>query len=141
MVPKSVFDVYSSTPLPKKLGIKARSVVALVGAPEGFEETLGELPEGVVLREQPHGQPDLTLWFTKSRKDLEHGIEQMGALADKGGLWIAWPKKSSGVTSDLSQNVVREVGLAAGLVDYKICSIDQTWSALRFTRRESKPKA
>jgi hypothetical protein len=126
--------------LPKKLGIKPGSVVALVGAPDGFEETLGELPEGVVLLRQLRGQPDVTLWFTRSRKDLDQGIERMGAFAEGGGLWIVWPKKSSGVTTNVSQGVVREVGLAAGLVDYKVCSIDETWSGLRFTRRKLKSK-
>jgi hypothetical protein len=133
-------DGYAGTPLPKKLGIRASSVVALVGAPDGFEETLGELPEGVVLRRQLRGQPDVTLWFTRSRKDLDQGIERMGAFAEGGGLWIVWPKKSSGVTTNVSQGVVREVGLAAGLVDYKVCSIDETWSGLRFTRRKLKSK-
>lgn len=126
--------------MPKKLGIKPGSVVALVGAPDGFEETLGELPEGVVLLRQLRGQPDVTLWFTRSRKDLDQGIERMGAFAEGGGLWIVWPKKSSGVTTNVSQGVVREVGLAAGVVDYKVCSIDETWSGLRFTRRKLKSK-
>jgi len=140
VVPDSVMAPYKGTPLPKKLGIKASSMVALVGAPDGFEETLGELPEGVVLRRQLRGQPDVTLWFTRSRKDLDQGIERMGAFAEGGGLWIVWPKKSSGVTTNVSQGVVREVGLAAGLVDYKVCSVDETWSGLRFTRRKLKSK-
>lgn len=138
VVSKSVFDVYLGTPLPKKLGIKTNAVVSLVGAPEGFEGTLGELPEGVALRRHASDQADITLWFPESREDLEREAGQMGAFADRGGLWIAWAKKSSGVASDLSQTVVRKVGLAAGLVDFKICSIDATWSGLRFTRRKRK---
>ena len=117
VVPRSLFDVYASTPLPKKLGIKANSVVVLVDAPEGFEGTLGELPEGVILRRHAHSRCDVTLWFVKSRSDLERRIERMGIFAEEGGLWIVWPKKSSGIASDLSQRAVREVGLAAGLVD------------------------
>jgi len=140
VVPGSLMAGYSGKPLPTKLGIKANSVVGLVGAPEGFEETLGELPEGVVLRRRARGRRDLTLWFTKSRKDLERRIERMSAFAHKGGLWIVWPKRSSGTTTDLTQAVVREVGLAAGLVDYKICAIDETWSGLRFTRRKGKAR-
>jgi hypothetical protein len=140
VVPGSLMAGYAGKPLPKKLGIKANSVVALVAAPEGFEQTLGALPEGVVLRRQARGRPDVTLWFTKSRKDLQRRIERMGAFAGQGGLWIIWPKKSSGIASDLSQAVVREVGLAAGLVDYKICAIDETWSGLLFTRRKDKPE-
>jgi len=139
VVPDSVFAAYAGTPLPKKLGIKANSVVALVGAPEGFEETLGELPEGVVLHrstdERPDAAPDLAMWFATSREEVEGRIEEMGAFADKGCLWIAWPKKASGVESNLSQNVVRQIGLASGLVDYKVCAIDATWSGLCFTQR------
>lgn len=137
IVPKSLMDGYSGTPLPKKLGIRANAVVALVNAPEGFEETLGELPEGALLCREIRDQPDVTLWFTRSREELQRRVEQMGEYAATGGLWIAWPKKSSGVVSDLSQTVVREVGLAAGLVDFKVCAIDATWSGLRFTRRKS----
>jgi CheY-like chemotaxis protein len=137
VVPQSSFEGYSGTPLPEKLGIKANSAVALVGAPRGFEATLGELPPGAVLRRQARGHCDLIVWFTRSRRDLERRLPKMGALARKGGLWIAWPKKSSGVASDLSQALVRKLGLAAGLVDYKVAAIDATWSGLRFARRKS----
>jgi hypothetical protein len=140
VVPSSRMIGYLGKPLPKKLGIKANSVVALIGAPEGFEETLAELPEGVVLRRHVRGRRDVTLWFNRSRKELERHIERMSHFAEKGGLWIVWPKKSSGVVTDLSQTVVREVGLGGGLVDYKVCSIDQTWSGLLFTRRKDKSK-
>ena len=136
VVPRSTFEAYAGTPLPKKLGIKASSVVALIGAPEGFEDTLGELPAGVVLRRKdpdPHG---VNLWFVRSRQELEEQIEEMGLFAAGGGLWIAWPKKASGVISDLSQTVVRRTGLDSGLVDFKICSIDTTWSGLRFSQRK-----
>ena len=138
VVPKSLLEGYSGTPLPKKLGIKADSVVALIGAQTGFEQLLAELPDGVVLRRGARGRSDLTIWFTKSRGDLERRVVRLGSAAGSGGLWIAWPKKSSGVATDLSQVVVRKVGLASGLVDYKVCSIDATWTGLRFTRRKSK---
>jgi len=129
---------YSGTPLPKKLGIKPSTVVALIGAPQGFEETLGALPDGVTLRHQARGKPDLLIWFVKSRKELERRIERLGGLAGKGGLWVAWPKKASGASTDVSETIVRKRGLAVGLVDYKICAIDHTWSGLRFARRKSK---
>ena len=138
VVPDSVMAPFRGTPLPKKLGIKPDSVVALVSAPDGFEDTLGELPEGVTVRRQARQPLDLTLWFVRSRKDLEHRIDKMRNFAQSGGLWIVWPKKASGIASDLSQTVVREVGLGAGLVDFKVCSVDETWSGLRFTRREQK---
>lgn len=136
VVPGSLFDVYAGTPLPNKLGIKAGSTVALVDAPDGFETTLGELPDGVVLSREIAGPPDVTLWFTRSRQELEEGVAGMGAVAGAGRLWIIWPKKASGVVSDLSQNVVRQTGLASGLVDFKICSVDATWSGLCFTWRK-----
>ncbi len=136
VVPRSRLDGYAGTALPKKLGIKAGSVVALAGPPPGFEDTLGELPQGAVLRKGARGPSDVTIWFTKSSKDLERRIQQMATRTKSGVLWIAWPKKASGLKTDLSQVVVRKVGLAAGIVDYKICSIDDTWSGLLFTKRK-----
>jgi hypothetical protein len=134
--PGSVFAAYARTPLAQKLGIKAQeSTIVLVSAPADLIGKLGELPDGVELRQAAVAGGDLSLWFTRSRAELEEGIDAMAAGMGEGRLWIAWPKKASGVASDLSQPVVRQVGLAAGLVDYKICSIDQTWSALLFTRR------
>lgn len=138
VVPASRLAGYAGTPLLKKLGIKANSIVVLIGAPESFEEALGELPEGVMLRNSAQGQCDLVIWFTMSRQDLERDIDGMRALAGRDGIWIVWPKKASGLATDLSQVVVRKVGLAAGLVDYKVAAIDDTWAGLRFTRRQSR---
>jgi CheY-like chemotaxis protein len=137
VVPKSVMDAYAGTPLPKKLGIEAGSVVSLVNPPDGITSTLGDLPDGVELRGGGASTSDLILWFTRSRSDLEEGIRTIAPLAGQAGLWIIWPKKSSGVESDLSQTVVREVGIAAGLVDFKVSSIDETWSGLRFTQKRT----
>lgn len=138
VVPRSVFAGYSGVRLPQKLGIKPGSVVALVGAPRGFEKTLGDLPEGVLVRRHGRGRADLTLWFTKSRKELEERMQRMKIHAQQGALWIVWPKKTSSVTSDLSQAFVRQAGLAAGLVDYKVCAVDETWAGLKFARRRVK---
>lgn len=138
VVPRSALDGYSGAPLAKKLGISAGSVVVLVGAPEGFEATLGELPDGVTLRRQDGGRRDLTIWFTRSRGDLERRVGKMAALADRAGLWIAWPKKASAPGGDLSQADVRKAGLDSGLGDFKICAIDATWAGLRFTRPRPK---
>ena len=140
VVPASVMAGYSGTPLPKKLGIKENAVVALVNAPEGIQETLGELPEGVVLRSGLQSIGDLTLWFVRSRAELEKSMSKMVDFGDSAGLWIIWPKKSSGVESDLTQNAVRKIGLASGLVDFKISAIDKTWSGLRFTKRKTAQK-
>ena len=138
VTPKSVFDVYKGTPLTKKLGLKPRSVVAMIGAPEDFEATLGDLPEGVTLRRQARGRPDVTLWFVKSEKEVQDRIQRMGEFIGAGTLWIIWPKKASKVKTDLSQVVVRRIGLDSGLVDFKICSVDATWSGLCFTRRKKE---
>jgi hypothetical protein len=142
VVPTSVMAAYSHTPLPTKLGIKTNSVVLLIGAPPKFEETLSPLPPGVKLRKEARGPCDLVLWFTKSRKDLERRIQRLGMLAGKGGLWIAWPKKASGEPTDLTQPLVRRIGLDAGLVDFKVCSVDPVWTGLRFVpRKKERPSS
>ncbi len=138
VVPASALAGYSGTPLPKKLGIKANSVVALVGAPKDFGKTLGVLPDGVRLRAQDRGRCDLTIWFVRSREELRRRIKAMATLAGDAPLWMAWKKQASGVATDVNEPHVREVGLAAGLVDYKICAIDATWSGLLFRRRKPK---
>jgi len=129
---------YSGTPLPKKLGIKEGSVVALLDAPRGFRTTLGKLPAGVRLRTQADGRCTLTLWFTRSLADLACGMRKAVALAAQGTVWILWPKLASGVATDLKEGIVQEAGLAAGLVDYKVCAVDATWSGLAFARRKRK---
>lgn len=136
VVPRSALAGYAGVPLPKKLGIREGTIVALVDAPPGFEEALGELPGGARLQRGTTGQEDLTLWFVRARADLEPGVESLVDQAEVGGLWIIWPKKTSGVESDLSQTVVREAGLAAGLVDFKVAAIDATWSGLRFSKQK-----
>lgn len=138
VVPRSVFEGYSNTPLFKKLGIKTHSKVVLIHAPAGFEKSLGKLPDGVKLSKINRGPRNLTIWFAKSSKELEGHIKPVAGSIENGSLWIVWAKKTSRLISDLTQNNVRKAGLAAGLVDYKICSIDQTWSGLLFTRRKSR---
>jgi hypothetical protein len=127
---------YSGTPLPRKLGIKAGARLALVGAPDGFDATLGELPEGVAVRRRVRGPVDLIVAFFVQRQELSRRLPVLrDALEPAGGLWIAWPKRASGVATDLDENVVRELGLAAGLVDNKVCAIDEVWSGLRLVYR------
>jgi len=138
-VPASGLAGYSGTPLPRKLGIKDGMTVVLVDAPPGFAETLGALgplPTNVKLRLGGHASRDLTIWCATSRATVERRIAAVAADVGGGGLWIAWPKKSSGVAADLTQTDVRRIGLAAGLVDFKICAIDETWSGLKFVRRK-----
>lgn len=136
VVPQSVFEAYSKTPLVKKLGIKANSVVGLLGAPSDFHETLGELPEGVQLRKGAEAKSELLLWFVRSNQELQRDVREMAKKVGGGAIWIIWPKKSSGMATDVAEPLVREAGLSTGLVDYKICAVDLTWSGLLFTRRK-----
>ena len=138
IAPETRLAGYSQTPLLKKLGIKAGSVIALVRAPEGFEQTLGELPPDVSVRHHARGRRDLAIWFVQSLRELEERIDRFAAQVGTGGLWIAWPKQASEMKTDVTQTMVRKLGLAAGLVDYKICAIDDTWSGLKFATRKSK---
>ncbi len=127
---------YSGTPLPKKLGIKERSRVAFVNAPEDFEQTLGTLPDGVEAGRLRRGL-DVIVFFAAKRAELAKRFAALAHSLDAaGGLWIAWPKKSSGVGTDLDQAKVMEIGLATELVDNKVCAIDDTWSGLRFVVRK-----
>ena len=136
VVPRSRLAGYSGAPLVKKLGIKANLVVVLIDAPKDFEKLLGRLPEGTSLTRKNSASRDITIWFVKLTKELNDYIKEIAKKVEKGSLWIVWPKKTSGVLSDLTQNHVRKIGLASGLVDYKICSVDETWSGLLFTKRK-----
>jgi hypothetical protein len=133
---------YSGTPLPQKLGIKPGARVGLFGAPQGFASTLGELPEGAKKTTSLRGALDVAVYFTTSRAALEARFSALAkAVAPAGGLWIAWPKKASGKKTDLDENVARGVGLERGLVDVKVCAIDDTWSGLKFVvRLKDRPK-
>lgn len=130
-----VFAGYASASTAKKLGIKAGSTVALVNAPPRFEHELGDLPPDVTLRRNPRSRRNLTLWFVRSRQDLEEGMTKMKDHAVGAGLWIVWPKRKSTAGADVSQVIVRKAGLAAGIVDFKIAALDAEWSGLRFTQR------
>jgi hypothetical protein len=127
---------YSSTPLPKKLCIKEGARVALVGAPEGFGAALGELPAGAEFVPASRKGLDVVLLFARSRAELVGRFEPLAArLRPDGSLWVAWPKKSSGVKTDLVEDSIRLHGLDVGLVDVKVCAVDETWSGLRFVYR------
>ena len=138
IIPPSNLAGYSGTPLPKKLGVKPGSTVALVDAPDGFVATLGELPDGVSFQQAACAGAEVTLWFVKSLDALEDGIKPMAEVAGEGRLWVCWPKKASGTVTDVTQNHVRSTGLATGLVDFKIAAIDATWSGLCFARRKPR---
>ncbi len=125
---------YSGTPLPQKLGIKPGHRVVLLGAPEGF--SLGELPDGVTVARSARGKADVIVSFHSERSGLDRRIAALRrAMVPNAGLWIAWPKQASKVPTDLSENVVRALGLASGLVDNKVAAIDEVWSGLRLVIR------
>ncbi len=136
IVPSSNLAGYADTPLPQKLGLREGMTVILLNAPDAFEAALGELPADVMLRRETDGTGDLYIWFVRARHELEQKLPAVIGNLNGAPVWIAWPKKGAAVTSDLTQQAVRETGLAAGLVDFKICAIDETWSGLKFTRRK-----
>ena len=134
---------YSGTPLAKKLGIKADSSVAVLGAPVEFRAALDPLPEGVRVTTRPAGPADLVICFVRSKAELHARVAPMRDLMVS-GLWFAWPKRASGVRTDLTEDVIRAAGLAHGMVDYKVCAIDDVWSGLKFALRRTegrKPRA
>jgi hypothetical protein len=126
-----------------KLGIRAGARVALVRAPDGFEAALHPLPDGVRLRTQARGTQDVVVFFATRLAELERRFDAFArSLEPNGGLWIAWPKRTSSVATDLRENIVRDVGLTHGLVDNKVCAVDDTWSGLRFVYRvEDRPSS
>lgn len=127
---------YSGTPLPRKLGIKEGTKVVLVSAPDGFEAELEPLPAGARVGRRLGPDLDLVLLFVTRRDDLEARFLPVARrLQSAGGLWVAWPKKSSGMATDVDESAVMEVGLSTGLVDNKVCAITDVWSGLRFVVR------
>ena len=126
---------YSGTPLYKKLGIKAGQRAWFAGHPSGYEDELHNI--GDFQKVQKLGKElDFLHFFTASRKALASEIPKLrDAMKANGTLWISWPKKAAGVPTDLDQNIVREIGLKAGLVDVKVCAVDETWSGLKFVFR------
>jgi hypothetical protein len=129
---------YSGTPLPKKLRIAESSIVALLHAPEGFAAKLAPLPPDVRLQNRPEGAA-VILAFYKSAAMLSRELPSLAREIKAGRtLWLIWPKKASGVATDLIENSVREMGLSTGLVDYKVCAVDETWSGLAFAARRAQ---
>ena len=128
---------YSGTPLTKKLGIKEGFHVGLVNSPKGFRKELTDLPAGVKFStEDIPKQVDLILLFLDSERTLIREFpKMMKKIPANGTLWVAWPKKSSGLTTDLSFDNVQKFGLASGLVDVKICAVNEIYSGLKFVYR------
>ncbi|HET8814476.1 MAG TPA: hypothetical protein VFM51_05920 [Solirubrobacterales bacterium] len=135
VVPRSDSGPRSGRPLVEKLGVKPGSTLVLVDAPDGVETTLAPLPDEVALRRGNRGARDMTIWFVTARRELDRRFEGVATAVAEGTLWTAWPKRSSGIETDLTENVIRDLALAHEMVDTKVCAIDDTWSGLRLTRR------
>lgn len=131
---------YSGTPLAQKLGIKAGQRVTTIGAPKGYRKLLVPLPERVSFTAAIAANAPFVHLFVKERQILEKELKRLRRLlADAGVLWISWPKKSSGVVTDITEDVIREVCLPLGFVDVKVCAVDETWSGLKLmVRRENR---
>ncbi len=126
---------YSETPLIKKLGIKDGMKISILNGPEDFWKEIGEMPE-VVIMSKPTKEMDFILYFADSKKDFEKNFPKLGKLLKSNGmLWIGWPKKASRMPTDLGENIIRDFGLANGLVDVKVCAITEKWSGLKFVIR------
>jgi len=126
---------YSGTPLPKKLGIKDGLRLSLIDAPREVVAELKSSLDNCKLARDAKAPLDFAMLFTKSAASLRKEFTQLAKnLAPAGMLWISWPKKTSGVPTDLNENLVREIGLAAGLVDVKVCAVTEVWSGLKFVR-------
>ena len=132
---------YSKRSLPEKLGIKEGFKIAILNPPRNYGATLGELPTHVTVVDRPEAEMDLIHCFVKSKREAASAISDLRHnISPRGALWVSWPKGSSGVSTDLNENVVREVGLKSGLVDVKVCAVDETWSGLKFVyRRKDRP--
>ncbi len=128
---------YSGTPLAKKLGIEPGSTVAIGNEPKGFRNLLEPIPADVEFRPWLRGKVAVSMLFVTRRSELERRIGAGGrVIFPSGGLWVAWPKKASKVPTDMTEDVVREVGLPHGLVDNKVCAINEIWSGLRLVWRK-----
>jgi hypothetical protein len=128
---------YSGTPLPKKLGINEGARVALLHAPAGFAITLGELPPGVAVTSRLGKAHDVIVAFVDARTHLEKAAPALEkAVFPDGAVWVAWPKKASKVPTDITEDIVRDVFLPRGLVDVKVCAIDDVWSGLKLVWRK-----
>ncbi|HEY69899.1 MAG TPA: hypothetical protein G4O08_04855 [Anaerolineae bacterium] len=138
IVPGSAFAAYAGKPLAGKLGIKAGFTVSLVNAPAEFSDILGKLPDETSLVAEMDPKADLTIWFARTEEELQGDMESIVRASRQAPVWIAWPKRGGGMESDLTQQAVRQQAMADGMVDFKICSIDQDWSALLFKWRGLK---
>jgi len=128
---------YSGTPLAKKLGFTPGTVVAVLNEPGEFRQLADPLPPGVTFRSNVRGKADIVMLFTKSRSELTRRLDSLGrTVYPDGAIWVCWPKKAAMIATDMTEDAVRAVALPSGLVDVKVCALDETWSALKIVWRK-----
>ena len=133
---------YSGTPLPQKLGRQPNEHVVLINAPENYAELLGEIPPGIVFSERMKPGARFAHLFSTKRSELQKKLVALRKhLADDGTLWVSWPKKSAGISTDVTEDVIRAVALPLGFVDIKVCAVDETWSGLKLMVRRTNRKS
>jgi len=134
---------YLETPLPQKLGIKPGLTIVIINAPTNYRRLLGTIPEGVTFSDRLKPDSSFIHVFTRKRSELANRLPVLRArIADIGTVWVSWPKRSAGVPTDVTEDVVRAVALPLGFVDVKVCAIDETWSGLKLmVRRENRKRA
>jgi len=131
---------YSGTPLPQKLGIKPGLMVVTINAPANYRRLLGQLPDHVNFSNRVTANSMFVHLFTSKRNELQRRLSILrNKLSDNGAVWVSWPKKSSGISTDVTEDVTREIALPLGFVDIKVCAVDETWSGLKLMiRRENR---
>jgi hypothetical protein len=137
--PPAISAGYSQRALPDKLGIKPGARIGLIGAPKDFDQTLGDLPAGAVLRDGARGPCELRIVFAQTRAELTRRMTALERRADGIHFWFCWPKLTGPLAGELGESDVRRCGLAAGFVDYKVCAVDHAWSGLKFAPRKRQP--
>ena len=131
---------YSGTPLPQKLGIKPGMIIVAIDPPDNYRKLLEPIPNGVNFATRPVGKTKFVHLFVRQRRLLQTHLQSLRRkIAEDAAVWVSWPKKSSGVATDITEDVIRAVALPFGFVDIKVCAVDETWSALKLMiRRENR---
>jgi hypothetical protein len=138
VVPPQMMDRYAGRTVAQKLGIKEDSSIGVIDPPRDYAGAVGALPRGAVFQEQPRQPCAVTLWFVDNPESFHAALQRMRAIVDRTKLWVVWRKKSAQPNSGLDENVIRHAALAVGLVDYKVCAVDKTWSALALAVRKER---
>ena len=134
--PQAIMERYASTPLSRKLGVAASAPCALIGAPEGFSETLEDLPEEFAFQSRIGKDTKLAIWFVRTAAEMSLAMERASVQLPSGAsIWVVFPKRSGRLAADFTSNDVRQTALGLDLVDYKICAVDGDWSGMKFARR------